>query len=52
MKINGATALITGANGGLGQFLTAELIRRGANRVYAAARNAPDDTISCKGVPR
>lgn len=38
MKINGATALITGANGGLGQFLTAELIRRGANRVYAAAR--------------
>src|SRR5215472_7220362 len=38
MKINRATALITGANGGLGQFLTAELIRRGANRVYAAAR--------------
>src|SRR5215470_4637788 len=38
MKINGATALITGANGGLGQFLTAELIRRGAKRVYAAAR--------------
>ena len=38
MKINGATALITGANGGLGQFLTAQLIRRGANRVYAAAR--------------
>ena len=38
MKINGAVALITGANGGLGQFLTAELIRRGANRVYAAAR--------------
>jgi NAD(P)-dependent dehydrogenase (short-subunit alcohol dehydrogenase family) len=38
VKINGATALITGANGGLGQFLTAQLIRRGANRVYAAAR--------------
>jgi len=38
VKINGATALVTGANGGLGQFLTAELVRRGAKRVYAATR--------------
>lgn len=38
MKINGASVLITGANGGLGQLLTAELVRRGAKRVYAAAR--------------
>lgn len=44
MKIDGATALITGANGGLGQVLTAELIRRGANRVYAAARR-PDSSL-------
>jgi len=34
-------ALVTGANGGIGRALVAALCRRGARRVYAAARN-PD----------
>lgn len=37
MQIHGATALVTGANRGLGRSFTIELLRRGA-RVYAAAR--------------
>jgi NAD(P)-dependent dehydrogenase (short-subunit alcohol dehydrogenase family) len=38
MKIAGTTALVTGANRGLGQALAIELINRGAT-VYAGARN-------------
>jgi NAD(P)-dependent dehydrogenase (short-subunit alcohol dehydrogenase family) len=38
MEINGKTALVTGANRGLGRHLAAELRDRGAT-VYAAARN-------------
>ena len=38
MRIKDSTALVTGANGGLGKNLVAELIARGAGRVYAAAR--------------
>jgi NAD(P)-dependent dehydrogenase (short-subunit alcohol dehydrogenase family) len=38
MKIAGATALVTGANRGLGRHLAAELIARGAV-VYAGSRN-------------
>jgi NAD(P)-dependent dehydrogenase (short-subunit alcohol dehydrogenase family) len=38
MDIGRSTALVTGANRGLGKQLTLELVRRGA-RVYAAARN-------------
>ncbi len=37
MQIHGATALVTGANRGLGRFFAIELVRRGA-KVYAAAR--------------
>ena len=40
MKISGATALVTGANRGLGHHLANELLARGAT-VYAAARR-PD----------
>jgi NAD(P)-dependent dehydrogenase (short-subunit alcohol dehydrogenase family) len=40
MNIAGSTALVTGANRGLGRSLAAELLARGAN-VYAGARN-PD----------
>ena len=40
MQIAGATALVTGANRGLGRHLAAQLIDRGAT-VYAGARN-PD----------
>jgi short-subunit dehydrogenase len=37
MQLNGATALVTGTNRGLGQHLASELLRRGA-KVYATAR--------------
>ncbi|MGW5722571.1 SDR family NAD(P)-dependent oxidoreductase [Amycolatopsis sp. NPDC003865] len=37
MKLHGATALVTGANRGLGHHLAKELLRRGA-KVYATAR--------------
>lgn len=39
MKISEAIALVTGANGGIGQALVRELLERGAHKVYAAARN-------------
>ena len=38
MQIEGSTALVTGANRGLGRHLAQELLARGA-RVYGAARN-------------
>jgi NAD(P)-dependent dehydrogenase (short-subunit alcohol dehydrogenase family) len=38
MKLAGSTALVTGANRGLGRHLAEQLIARGAT-VYAAARN-------------
>ncbi|GAA4681780.1 SDR family oxidoreductase [Frondihabitans cladoniiphilus] len=38
MKIAGSTALVTGANRGLGVAFVAELLARGAKRVYCAAR--------------
>jgi NAD(P)-dependent dehydrogenase (short-subunit alcohol dehydrogenase family) len=41
--ITGASALVTGANRGLGKAYVQELLGRGAGRVYAAARNP--DTI-------
>jgi NAD(P)-dependent dehydrogenase (short-subunit alcohol dehydrogenase family) len=39
MQINGATALVTGANRGLGRRFAQALLDRGAAKVYAAARN-------------
>jgi NAD(P)-dependent dehydrogenase (short-subunit alcohol dehydrogenase family) len=39
MKIEGATALITGANRGLGAAFARTLLERGARTVYAGARN-------------
>jgi NAD(P)-dependent dehydrogenase (short-subunit alcohol dehydrogenase family) len=47
MDITTATALVTGANRGLGRALAAELLARGAT-VYAAARNP--DQIDLPGV--
>ena len=38
-RIEGTTALVTGANGGLGRALVAELLSRGAARVYATGRS-------------
>src|ERR1700691_4772684 len=40
MRIEGSTALVTGATRGLGRHLAQELLARGA-RVYAAARTPP-----------
>jgi len=39
LKIQGATALVTGANRGIGRAITQALLDRGAAKVYAGARN-------------
>ena len=39
MNIRGAKALVTGANRGIGAAFVADLLKRGAARVYAAARD-------------
>ncbi|MFE5310834.1 SDR family oxidoreductase [Isoptericola sp. NPDC056605] len=39
MEIKNQTALVTGANRGIGRHFVTELLRRGAAKVYAAARN-------------
>jgi NAD(P)-dependent dehydrogenase (short-subunit alcohol dehydrogenase family) len=39
MEITGSTALVTGANRGLGRHFAQQLLERGAARVYATARN-------------
>jgi NAD(P)-dependent dehydrogenase (short-subunit alcohol dehydrogenase family) len=39
MKIEGAVALVTGANRGIGRALSAALLERGAAKVYAAVRD-------------
>ena len=50
MRIQGSTAVVTGANRGLGRHLAAQLLERGATRVYAAARN-PDSVDLPGAVP-
>jgi short-subunit dehydrogenase len=39
MNINGSIALVTGANGGIGRAFVAQLLERGAARVYLAVRD-------------
>lgn len=39
MNIEGSTALVTGANRGLGRHFAAQLLERGAAKVYATARD-------------
>ena len=46
MNIDGSVALVTGANRGLGAVFADQLLKRGATKVYAAARNP--DTIDAK----
>lgn len=48
MKIEGSVALVTGANRGLGRSFAAELLDRGAAKVYAAARRP--ETVDLPGV--
>src|SRR5438094_7951947 len=38
-RIEGAVALVTGANRGIGRALTEALLTRGVKKVYATARN-------------
>ena len=42
MKINGCTALVTGANRGIGKGFVEELLEQGASKVYVAARKLDD----------
>jgi NAD(P)-dependent dehydrogenase (short-subunit alcohol dehydrogenase family) len=39
MEIDGSVALVTGANRGLGRAYARELVKRGAAKVYGAARD-------------
>ena len=48
MNLNGTTALVTGANRGLGRHFAEQLLQRGATTVYAAARDPR--TIDLPGV--
>jgi NAD(P)-dependent dehydrogenase (short-subunit alcohol dehydrogenase family) len=48
MNLNGTTALVTGANRGLGRHFAEQLLQRGAAKVYAAARDPR--TIDLPGV--
>lgn len=48
MQIEGATALVTGANRGLGRAFARALLERGASRVYAGARDP--GTVDLPGV--
>jgi NAD(P)-dependent dehydrogenase (short-subunit alcohol dehydrogenase family) len=46
MKIKGSVALVTGANGGIGQAFVHELLKRGAAKIYLGAR----DPASLRGL--
>jgi NAD(P)-dependent dehydrogenase (short-subunit alcohol dehydrogenase family) len=48
MQIQNSVALVTGANRGIGRAFAQELLRRGAAKVYAAARNP--ESIDLPGV--
>ncbi|MGB6457857.1 MAG: SDR family NAD(P)-dependent oxidoreductase [Streptosporangiaceae bacterium] len=48
MKINGAVALVTGADRGLGRVYARELVSRNAAKVYGAARHP--DAVTEPGV--
>jgi len=46
MKIKGSVALVTGANGGIGQAFVQELLKRGARKIYLGVR----DPASLRGL--
>ncbi|WP_405177718.1 SDR family NAD(P)-dependent oxidoreductase [Nocardia sp. NBC_01377] len=52
MRISGSTALVTGANRGLGARLVAELLRRDAATVYVAARDPESVAEDIRRDPR
>jgi NAD(P)-dependent dehydrogenase (short-subunit alcohol dehydrogenase family) len=43
MELKGSVAVVTGGNGGLGRHLVAQLLERGASKVYVAGRKAETD---------
>lgn len=49
MQIKGSTALVTGANRGLGKAFVQALLDKGASKVYAAARD-PATIVQAEGV--
>jgi short-subunit dehydrogenase len=49
MKIKGSTALVTGANRGIGFTFAEELLRRGAAKVYVAARDVSSLSAPLQG---
>jgi NAD(P)-dependent dehydrogenase (short-subunit alcohol dehydrogenase family) len=51
MQISGSTALVTGANRGIGKAFVQALLDRGATKVYAAARNPSTITATPGVVP-
>jgi len=51
MKISGSTALVTGANRGLGRAFVEALRQAGCARIYAASRNADSDPSGDSVVP-
>jgi NAD(P)-dependent dehydrogenase (short-subunit alcohol dehydrogenase family) len=51
MKISGSTALVTGANRGLGRAFVEALRQAGCAKIYAASRNADSDTSGGNVVP-
>lgn len=51
MKIEGSTALVTGANRGIGLGFVQELLNQGAKRVYVGARNLADAEEVVKQAP-
>jgi NAD(P)-dependent dehydrogenase (short-subunit alcohol dehydrogenase family) len=50
MELTGSTALVTGANRGLGRHFAQQLLERGAQKVYATARDP--EQIDLPGVER
>jgi NAD(P)-dependent dehydrogenase (short-subunit alcohol dehydrogenase family) len=51
MKISGSTALVTGANRGLGRAFVEALRQAGSAKIYAASRNADNGTSGDSVVP-
>jgi NAD(P)-dependent dehydrogenase (short-subunit alcohol dehydrogenase family) len=51
MKISGSTALVTGANRGLGRAFVEALRQAGCAKIYAASRNADSDASGGSIVP-